>query len=79
MQKAAYIAQIDLEMGDEVKVIASGFVASITGKVYDIRTTYYLRSAKVTFEFMVETEDKESARLRGWYTREQIEYPIKEI
>jgi hypothetical protein len=38
----------NLEMGDEVKVIGSGFVASITGKVYDIRTTYYLRSAKVT-------------------------------
>lgn len=69
MKQSFFMAKCDVEIGDIVKFKTTGEILTID----DIKTTYYLKSGKIKWEFKL----KNNAVTKWWHDREEFIYPIE--
>lgn len=67
MDKSAFVAKTDLQIGDKVQ-ISYGIFFESNFEIYDIRTIHQLRDGSVRFEFQL-TKDGD---LTDWLPRNKI-------
>ena len=67
MQLASFQVTCDLEIGDKVKYLQKVY------EIRDIRTTHYLRTVEVIFEFEL---CRGQEILEGWHERVELYGPL---
>lgn len=72
MDKAMFMAQTDLQIGDKVKTTFSG---NEEFEVFDIKTIHSLRENTVTFEFKLTAYGD----FTPWLQRSEIVFPIASV
>lgn len=69
MKKSFFMANCDVELEDIVKIKYNDKIC----KIDDIRTTHYLKSGVVEFEFQLKENEK---LIEFWFKRNSFIYPV---